>query len=262
MGLFSDILTVAAGPIVGGLFGWSQQRSAQRAASAGTDFVKLRKNAEAAGFNPLTALMATGGQGFQRSFQPDLSTGAFISDAISRGADTYFNSVQADAEASALRQRDLARRVEATKTGVPVASFGYDLTQQRYVPSPVSVSAGAVSDPVAGQVKPRPNPAYADLEYIPVRMPNGSNGKLEKSIARRLDIKPYDVVSAGDFEEIVGETPLTEVENMVFLNGIRKTATGAGPVQKALDQVGGFFAPRSPKLHSDPVAARKRSYQR
>lgn len=264
MGLFSSLAGAVAGPLVGGIFSAIQGNKARAAASQGTDFVRLRKNAERAGFNPLTALMATGGSGFQRSFAPDLSTGAFISEAVSRAADTYFNqNVSSDAEAEGIKRKESidAAVAEAMAYKPPPSTFGYDLTSQKLAASPVSVSSGPISDPV----RPVANPLTVDLSYVPVRLPDGTPGQLENSIARRLDIKPYDVISAGDWEEIAGETPLSDFENMVFSNGIRKTATGTGFAQPAQDTVRGVFFPpfsSNNNKRSDPVDARKRAYSR
>lgn len=46
------------------------------------DYVKLRDNAERAGFNPLTALRSGGAAGFTTTHHPALSSSAFIGDAL------------------------------------------------------------------------------------------------------------------------------------------------------------------------------------
>ena len=48
------------------LIGAKASGDAAKASQRGTDLKKLRKEAEAAGFNPLTVLRATGGQGFKK----------------------------------------------------------------------------------------------------------------------------------------------------------------------------------------------------
>ncbi len=53
-----------------------------------TDLVQLRNEAERAGFNPLTALRATGGQGFQRGYAGGLSSANFYS-ALGNGITNY-----------------------------------------------------------------------------------------------------------------------------------------------------------------------------
>jgi len=53
-----------------------------------TDLVKLRNEAERAGFNPLTALRATGGQGFQRGYAGGLSSANFYT-ALGNGITNY-----------------------------------------------------------------------------------------------------------------------------------------------------------------------------
>lgn len=62
---------------------YAQSRNANKLANQGTDLGKLRREAEANGFNPLTVLRATGGQGFKQ----DVSMG---SGALASAA--FFNS--------------------------------------------------------------------------------------------------------------------------------------------------------------------------
>lgn len=84
MGLLSTIVGAVAGPIAGGLFGSKKETTKQT-----TDFVALRKSAEAAGFNPLTALKATGGAGFQQTTHPGLSSAEWLAEAIGAGAQAW-----------------------------------------------------------------------------------------------------------------------------------------------------------------------------
>lgn len=242
MGLFSSIggviggLIPGAGPIgsavgtfAGGLIdGKMSQSAARRQASVGgIDYVRLRNDAQAAGFNPLTALMAGGGNGYQRVFTPDLSTGTFIAEAVARGADTYFNQrqKQEDAQAANIRhQQEVQRVANDALSRTPRSTFGYDLTQQRVAVSPRSVGGAPLST-----ARPPIHPLDRRPEYIDVRWPDGTRGQLEASIARRLDINPFDTVSAGDWEEIVGDSFLTGVENSIGQYGIRATSLGIDP---------------------------------
>lgn len=96
----------------------------------GIDYQKLRDDSSAAGFNPLTALLAGGGQGYQRQFSPDLSSGAFIGEAIGRGLDTFFNTPPAvDPLAKNLRaMNDFKTAQLAAAAASPTRRFGYALT--------------------------------------------------------------------------------------------------------------------------------------
>lgn len=99
----------------------------------GIDYRKLRDDAQAAGFNPLTALLAGGGAGYQREFNPELASGAFVAEALGRGLDTYFNTPSAaDKESERIRAEFEAetRNQIRLDNSVP-RQFGYALTQQR-----------------------------------------------------------------------------------------------------------------------------------
>jgi hypothetical protein len=61
------------------LVGAKAASDAAKASQKGTDLRKLRKEAEAAGFNPLTVLRATGGQGFNRGSTGALASASFWS---------------------------------------------------------------------------------------------------------------------------------------------------------------------------------------
>lgn len=71
------------GQLLGGLFGRrSAKKEAKRqAALERTQFVRLREAAELGGFNPLTVLRSTGGQGFQQT-SGALASGSFIANAL------------------------------------------------------------------------------------------------------------------------------------------------------------------------------------
>ena len=83
---------------IAGMQAWSSRKSAKYSAQArqntGTDLGKLRKEATDNGFNPLTVLRATGGQGFNRD--PDvgkLASAAFYN-SFSKGiGDAYYNNM-------------------------------------------------------------------------------------------------------------------------------------------------------------------------
>jgi len=67
--------------LIGGLFGRKKQTNE-------VDYVKMRDNAIAAGFNPLTALRNGGAAGFT-SVTPALSSNNFIKDALSGGFSAF-----------------------------------------------------------------------------------------------------------------------------------------------------------------------------
>ncbi len=179
--------------LLGGLFG------KKKAKAPGVDYVKLRNDAQAAGFNPLTALMAGGGAGYQREFSPDLASGAFISDALSRGVDTYFDlKNQADAETVRVRelaeQREHERQMQAMRYGNQ--SFGYGLTRT-VTASPVTVTGPGSEAAV--------DPFEDSQRLIQVYSPSGRLVSIRKGAADRLGIKAGGQLLSGDDEEILGE---------------------------------------------------------
>lgn len=224
-------LITAGANLLGSLLG-RKKSSAQ-----GVDYVKLRNDAEAAGFNPLTALLAGGGAGYQREFNPALSSGAFVAEAINRGVDTYFNQVtERDAQVDQIRQGDkLSAALQRAMSSRVPGSFGYALSDQRpFVPTVSTAPPPMTVVPVNS--RPPKSPLAREPEYIPVRMPDGQPGRLERSIAGRLDIKPWDTVSAGDWAEIVGEIT-GEAETALKTLEIRDTATRQpGPFKSRYDR--------------------------
>lgn len=93
----------------------------------------MRENAEAAGFNPLTALRAGGGAGFTTTHHPALSSGDFIAQAIG-GIGNAIASIDPMRDATAkleydIKQATLANiqadtkaRLRASLGGVPVST--------------------------------------------------------------------------------------------------------------------------------------------
>jgi hypothetical protein len=123
------------------LVGAKASSDAAKASQRGTDLKKLRKEAEAAGFNPLTVLRATGGQGFNKGSSGALASAAFWSSfansagEIAEQFDPYRQEMRrldmAQAEAS------LANTKASTKAmGVkaPLQSFGPGGVEIKYIP--------------------------------------------------------------------------------------------------------------------------------
>lgn len=220
-GPFGAIAGAVAPPLIQGLFGRKAQKDANK--NKGVDYAKLRDDAIAGGFNPLTALLAGGGAGYQSTFDPALSSGSFVTEeAVSRGLDTYFNTPsKTDREVQRIR-RDLEAetyRQQAQMAQGP-QRFGYSLADQRPFRPVIEDYTPALA---ASTGRPPVNPLDRDPSYIPVRHPDGSRGQLEASIADRLGIKPFHTVSAGDWAEIVGELG-GEAEMALGTEKVRDTA--------------------------------------
>jgi hypothetical protein len=121
-----SLLAGLAGGLLKGIFGRSQPR--------GTDFVKLRDDALKAGFNPLTALGATGGAGYQT---PALSSSSFIGDALAEGFDAWSNreSKETQAEYEKLRNEMMREEIDALRKAnanpFNQVGFGYQPQAER-----------------------------------------------------------------------------------------------------------------------------------
>ena len=101
--------------LLGGLFGSKKKETKQT-----TDFVALRKSAEAAGFNPLTALKATGGGGFTTTTHPGLSSGEFIADALGAGFDAWASHDPIQRERDALEVELMRAELDRIKADAGV----------------------------------------------------------------------------------------------------------------------------------------------
>lgn len=134
MGLLSGILKAVAGPLVSGLFG--SNNNAQTTTSY-VDYVRLRNEAEKAGFNPLTALRNGGSAGFSTMTTTGgaLSSKDFFAEALGKGVETYFNrdQIAADKERDmlerALMREELRVMQQQGKAVTSRMGFGYEIPQ-------------------------------------------------------------------------------------------------------------------------------------
>lgn len=124
------------GQILGGLFARSAEKRQRRnqLADQASQFTRLRDAAVAGGFNPVTALQATGGsgQGFVPGSGNEMTSGAFFAEAFARGADTFFNTPsKVDIEAETIKQQAQAYMLDRQAAARnPYRNFGFSLTRQ------------------------------------------------------------------------------------------------------------------------------------
>lgn len=136
--MFGSILGAIAGPLIGGLFG-SSRSSKPQVTTNEVDYVKLRKNAERGGFNPLTALRHGGAAGHMVTTHPALSTpgpGAAIGQGLAEGisalasggpwnvrsaAPTQSNEIAADQ----LTYQILEKQLRNFTTNLPQSKAGF-----------------------------------------------------------------------------------------------------------------------------------------
>lgn len=165
-----SILGSIIGPAIGAL---GSVLGGRKTTKSSVDYVALRKNAEKAGFNPLTALQNGGSAGFARvSGPPALSSTEAIANVLGTAADTWFNrdKVAADAEKEALElalmRQELANLQKPSEV-VRDRDFGYSIPQ-------VTTSTGSAHDAPSPPLASRlPVSSGSPVLHGPV---NGSDG--------------------------------------------------------------------------------------
>lgn len=163
----------AGGQLLGGALDMRAQNKERQYAidNRGVDFVKLRDDAIKGGFNPLTALNATGGQGYDRvAGLPSLGSAAFIGDAMSSFGKSLFDL--------RLQESDQLAR----------AQLAYGLQGQR-----VAVETGPSSYGDFGQLGSQTNPVNTMIWY---RNPLTGNIFLAPN-ADVMDMSPGEVLSSS-----------------------------------------------------------------
>lgn len=168
-------LISAGASLLGGLFGKSKQETSNR-----IDYKQMVKDAEAAGFNPLTALRNGGSAGYMQTSHPALSSGAYIADAIGQFG-SALASIDPMAEARAKLEDDLrkaqianlnadtAARNRASIGGVPTSvgrSTSVTLNPALAVGGAPEAGDRTVTNPWLGG---RVSPAVLDAEVFEAR---------------------------------------------------------------------------------------------
>lgn len=136
------------------------------------------EDAEAAGFNPLTAIRNGGSAGFTTTSHPALSSGAFIAEALGQFGNivsSYDPMAKATAELEhkikqeTLRnlQADTAQRLRASIGGVPVSTAaprkaGIQPALAKQVPP--TAGGTTVTNPLPARFGGEVNPGFVDAE--------------------------------------------------------------------------------------------------
>lgn len=181
LGAFGASATTQA--IVGGVASYAAAKQQRKQAMADQDnqYVRMRNAAQRAGFNPLTVLRNTGGQGF--TGLPVISKAA----AFGNMAAGIFDAVRQapiDKYNEEIRDLEKKQREENIKNTISNAAYTGILANQ---------ARAANVDPY--ELYDR---------YIPVRVGNNVQ-YLEISVAKRLGIQPNGALMQEDMEAIRGE---------------------------------------------------------
>lgn len=138
----------------------------------GVNFRKLRRDAKRAGFNPLTALMATGGAGYQAPSAPALSSAEFIASTLADGVAGYFQTQREDMLLAQARDDEARLRSEyRAAMAMPSSSFGPGLTLDQSDPAYAGITGPGTVEvlPPSGGMQMDWTPGYRDTVQ-----PNGS----------------------------------------------------------------------------------------
>ncbi len=194
----------------------SAKKRAQATQNAGKlDLGYLRAEAQKNGFNPLTVLRATGGQGSRTS--PD----------VGKMASAQFWQTFAQGMPN-IHETNYDRQFKQAKLDNTIASTKSMLS---------NIS--------------QKNPYEKYERWIPVRV--GTQMKrLDKTVARRLDILPGDTISPGDLEEILGEFHgnitsafATKIQDAVMSGGVVGGYGSTGSIAPLSGE--NFYAPNAIK---------------
>jgi len=186
------------------LIGATAAGKAAKASQRGTDLKKLRKESEAAGFNPLTVLRTTGGQGFNKGSSGALASASFWS--------SFANSAgqiveQFDPYRQEMRRLDLAQ------------------AQASLANTKASTKAMGIKAPLQSI-----GPGDVEIKYIP-----GTNIEVGTNLFK-ISIKDLVTIPAEYFEQEYGEIG-AEVFGFVRMGmDLNKAIAAANAIRRDLQQ--------------------------
>ena len=203
--VLSGVGSVLSG--LGGLFG-KKKKDPTPAQNILSQAQGVREAAEQYGFNPLTLLQygQPGGALAGSGGPPPLASIQLLADGLGQ--------LTPEAQADAKRQReadqlnlDLAKlKLEQARSGVIVAPQSAVHSPER--PAVLGKTALAVypgQSALTSVPRPLPRPTMESAGSIPVFNLSGGEMPLNKRIADQLNLKPWDVITGDQAEEIFGE---------------------------------------------------------
>lgn len=244
---------------------------ARLAAATGYDLEKLRDDARAAGFNPLTVLGATGGAGYdgrgavlQTPFismgdamriRVDARLGAaplavenagYVGDAIAGAGAAFTSAALSQAQMLADKEIQMAMASMAKNASEPARSEA-----RASVASPFDVATFPVGDTLDyGALAADGGPLVTqDGKQVYVRLAEGRGTWVSSDLARRKGWKPGDMVSTGDFDDefnqLVGSAWAAESWVHGFMDDswmmrLARSAESRGRARNAANSATGF----------------------
>lgn len=251
--MLGAIATAAAPSLVSGVLGifGAKKRRKQARSDQKKQFERLREAAERGGFNPLTALQSTGGAGFGAlpSSAPPLASIDFIRDALSGVADEVTGEA-AERRATDRFNRELAElQLERAKGGraadAIVAAPGAARVgrQTTYTVAPEATSTGTLPGYAPGAVRPVARPTFTSAGSIPVFGIGGAPETMNRRVADRLGIKPWDYRMVEDVEAVYGDEA-GQVIAMPQIPGAVVVNEGSKDPNKVQEYIGDPYNPK------------------
>lgn len=205
------MLAKAATGLISGLFGGKKKEETV----SRVDYQYVRDAASAAGFNPLTALLATGSANTNTSSNDaGFASRAFIAeaatDAVAAGFDHSYKKdlVRYENEVAAQAQAEI-REKERKKAK---AFEGFGAVQ----PAPEMESYWD------GRQGPLPQQWSGDR--VTVYAPDGQSIAIPQTTAKRLQLERGDIITGGELAELIGE--IGDLDTSIKTNKVRETQTG------------------------------------
>lgn len=171
MSFLGGILSAVAGPIIGGVF---NKKAASKNRAQGVEdtllqLPRLRQSAEDAGFNPLTALLATGGQGFNNipGGAAPLASSQVLSGAIQGVSDLFTEPDKAAEERQRVQDRIQELRLERLEAGDAGDVFARTAGVAGLGSRPAQSNAPDGYFPVGTALSPHRDIDVAEVQSIP-----------------------------------------------------------------------------------------------
>ena len=189
--------------LVGGIFSSRSKRKAQNRQNAYNNPSAIRARFEKAGFNPLL------GMNNPSALQQPVGDHSMMGDSIARAGLSY-------AEGKTEEQR---LKIEKSRLEMQNKALEADLQKTRLQPPVPGVYQQKKKEAELADIDApwqemnflskkafvRPKARPDQVKYQPVRLPDGQLRMVERTQMQRLQIKPWQTISAGDYAEIVGE---------------------------------------------------------
>jgi len=217
--MFGALLSAGAS-IVGGLMGRkdAENQRERDKKDKKKQFIELRKAAERGGFNPLTALAATGTGGFGNiaGGAPPLASTQMLVDGFKGVTDAFSGQAAREAERQEL-ELDLAKiKLDQARGDIasnePPAQFAggttFRLPRSVAVPRPAAVEqVEQMGVPSGGGLSTRPagRPGLWSKGGVPLIRPDGQSVLYSKKVADRLGLGAFDALIVEDYEAIYGD---------------------------------------------------------